>query len=94
MKKRQESNDEGKVWKFRRITAQEGPLRDTDKNYNGSKYNVMIELENGETTSEPLTIIAADDPITCAIYASENDLLELDGWKRFKGQAKRQKKLL
>ena len=54
----------------------------------------MIEWENGETTSEPLTIIAAGDPVTCAIYASEDDLLELDGWKRFKGQAKQQKKLL
>ena len=73
---------------------QKGPLVDTDKTYNRSKYNVMIEWENGETTSGPLTTIAADDPITCAIYASENDLLELDGWKRFKGQAKQQKKLL
>jgi hypothetical protein len=29
----------------------------------------MIELENGEITPEPLATIAADDPVTCAIYA-------------------------
>jgi len=39
----------------------------------------MIEWENGEITSEPLTIIAADDPVTCAIYAKENGLTLTDG---------------
>ena len=29
--------------------------------------------------TEPLSIIAADDPVTCAVYAKENDLLALDG---------------
>jgi hypothetical protein len=28
-----------------------------------------MEWENGEITEEPLAIIAADDPVTCAIYA-------------------------
>jgi hypothetical protein len=36
----------------------------------------MIEWENGEITQEPLRVIAADDPISCAIYASENGLLD------------------
>jgi hypothetical protein len=53
----------------------------------------MIEWENGEITSEPLAVIAADDPVTCALYAKENDLLELDAWKRFKPIARRQQKL-
>jgi hypothetical protein len=44
-------------------------------------YNVMIEWENGEVTSEPLSAIAVDDPMMCAIYAKDNNLLELDGWK-------------
>ena len=81
------------IWKFKRITAHEGPLTSKHSNYKGSKYNVMVEWENGEITSEPLSIIAADDPVTCAIYARDNNLLELDGWKRFKRLAKRQKKL-
>mmetsp|Transcript_13186 Transcript_13186/g.23919 ORF Transcript_13186/g.23919 Transcript_13186/m.23919 type:complete len:235 (-) Transcript_13186:1278-1982(-) len=53
----------------------------------------MIEWENGEITLEPLAVIAADDPITCAVYGKENVLLELESWKRFKPIAKRQKKL-
>ena len=40
----------------------------------------MIEWENGEITREPLSIIAADDPVTCAIYAKDNDLLDTATW--------------
>jgi hypothetical protein len=54
-------------------------------------YIVMVEWENGEITAEPLTITAADDPVTCAINAKENNLLDLPGWKWFKGIAKWQK---
>ncbi len=91
----EQQNDDGiKLWKFKRISAHEGPLKSTDPTYKGSKYNVMIEWENGEITSEPLSIIAADDPVTCAIYARDNNLLETDGWKWFKAIAKRDKKLL
>jgi hypothetical protein len=80
------------VWKFSRIVAHEGPLKPTDRTYKGSKFNVMIEWENGETTTEPLRLIAADNPVMCAIYARDNNLLDLPGWKRFKGLAKRQRK--
>jgi Reverse transcriptase (RNA-dependent DNA polymerase) len=71
------TRDEGSdiQWKFRRIVSHE---------YKGSQCNVLIEWENGEITSEPLKIIAADDPVTCAIYARENDLLDKPGSKRFK----------
>ena len=44
----------------------------------------MVEWETGEITEEPLSLIAADDPVTCAIYAKTRDLLHLDGWKRLK----------
>ena len=54
----------------------------------------MGEWENGEITSEPLNIIAADDPVTCAIYVDENDLLELPGCKRFRSIAKKRKKMI
>jgi hypothetical protein len=55
-------------------------------------YNIMIEWENGETTSEPLKAIAKDDPVKCAIYAKDNGLLDLPGWKQVKSIAKCQKK--
>ena len=84
----------GILWKYKRIVGHEGPLTEDDKTYNGSSYNVMIEWENGEITSEPLSMIAADDPVTCTLYAIEKDLLHVDGWKRFKRIAKNQKKLI
>ena len=59
----------------------------------GSKYNVQVEWETGEITFEPLSIIAADDPVTCAAYAKENGLLALEGWCRFRNLAKKDKVL-
>ena len=59
----------------------------------GSKYNVQVEWETGEITFEPLSIIAADDPVTCAAYDKENDFLALEGWHRFRSLAKKGKVL-
>jgi hypothetical protein len=67
-----DTSGEDVLWKFKRITAHQGPITQNDKNWNGSRYNVMIEWENGEITSEPVSTIAADDPVTCAIYAKTN----------------------
>ncbi|MEC8171189.1 MAG: reverse transcriptase domain-containing protein, partial [Candidatus Thermoplasmatota archaeon] len=53
-----------------------------------------MEWENGEITPEPLSIIAKDAPVACAIYARDNNLLDTPGWKRFRKIAKNQKKLL
>ena len=36
---------------------------------------------------------AADDPVTCAAYAKENDLLAVEGWCRFRNLAKKDKVL-
>jgi hypothetical protein len=63
-----DETEETTTWKFKRITAHEGPLTRTHPSWNKSPYSVMIEWENGEITSEPLAVIAADDPVTCAIY--------------------------
>ena len=83
-----EENDCEKVWKFKCITSHQGPLNPSHPDYKGSSYNVMIEWENGEITAEPLSTIAADDPVTCAIYAKDNDLLNLPAWKRFRAIAR------
>jgi hypothetical protein len=80
------------IWKFKRIVSHQDPLTPKHHNYKGSTYNVMVEWENGDTTMEPLQIIAQDDPVTCAIYAKNNGLLDTPGWKHFKSIAKRQKK--
>ena len=81
------------LWKFKKIVSHQGPIDKNHPDYNGSSYNVRVEWENGELTDEPLAIIAADDPVTCAIYARDKNLLDKPGWQRFRGIAKRQKKL-
>ena len=43
----------------------------------------MAEWETGEITEEPLSIIAQDDPVTCAAYAKEQNLLHLPKWNKF-----------
>jgi len=88
----QESNNDI-LWHFHHIIKHDGPLNRSNPDWKGSLWNVAIEWENGEITIEPLSIIGADDPVTCAIYARDNNLLDLDGWKRFKRIAKRQKKV-
>ena len=54
----------------------------------------MIEQENREITSEPLSIIRADNLATCAIYTRKNNLLKEPRQKRFTRLAKQEKKLL
>jgi hypothetical protein len=72
----------------------QGPLLWHDKGYNGSRFNVLVKWENGEITTEPLSVIAADDPVTCAVYAREHDLLDVEGWKCFRNLAKCEKHFL
>ena len=89
----QDETQEG-VWKFKSIDGHQGPLTKNDKAYKGSKYNLKVTWETGEVTYEPLAMMIKDDPVTVAVCAKENNLLETAGWKRLKGIAKRQKKLL
>ena len=63
------------LYKFRAIVGHQEPLSPQDENYKDSKYNVMVEWGTGEITEEPLSLIAADDPVTCATYAKKHDLL-------------------
>jgi hypothetical protein len=39
-------------------------------------------------------VIAADDPVTCAVYAREHELLDVEGWKCFRNLAKHKKHFL
>ena len=71
----QEQHDD--LYKFWAITGHQGPLSPQDENFKGSKYSVMVEWETGEITEEPLSLIAADDPVTCAVYAKKHDLPHL-----------------
>ena len=57
------------LYRFRAIIGHQGPLLASDPDWKGSKYNVQVEWETGEITFGPLSIIAADDPVTWAAYA-------------------------
>ena len=90
-------NDDNEIrdalFKFTAHIGHQGPLKLTDPNWNGCKYNVLVDWETGEKTYEPLSVLAADDPVTCAMYAKENDLLHIDGWNRLRNFAQRDKTL-
>ena len=87
----QDNSMDQELYRSRAIIGNEGPLKVTDPNRKGSKWNVQIEWETGEITFEPLSVIAADDPITCAAYEKEKYLYNLDGWKRLRRLIKKQK---
>ena len=53
------SND---LYKFRALIGHLEPLKATDHNWKGCKYNVFVDWETGEMTYEPLSVLAADDP--------------------------------
>jgi len=48
------------------------------------QWFVLVNWEDGSATWEPLSVIANDDPVTCALYAKDNNLLDTPGWKRFR----------
>lgn len=73
------SEDDIIEWKFKKISAYEGPLPQSHPKCNGSPCSLTIEWENGEITSEPLSIIAANDLVSCTICTRNNDLLDKPG---------------
>ena len=89
----QDNSMDKELYRFRAIIGHEGPLKVTDPNWKGSKWNVQLESETAEITFEPLSVIAADDPISCAAYAKEDNLYNIDGWKRFRHLIRKENQL-
>ena len=91
------ANEDNKIsddlYKLRALIGHQGPLKPTDPIWKGCKDNVLVEWETGEKTYEPLSVLAENYSVTYATYAKENDLLHIDGWKRFRNLAKRDKTL-
>ena len=52
-------------------------------------WQVQVTWSDGSSTWEPPSIILVDDPVSCVRYAKEQDLLNTQGWKRFRQLAKR-----
>jgi hypothetical protein len=87
-----ELNDPDMHWTFKAITEHQGPISSSDARYKGSSYNVLVHWEDGSETFEPLSVMAKADPLTCALYAKDNDLLDTPGWKSLKRIANREVK--
>jgi hypothetical protein len=88
----EEAEDANAGWAFKAITGHHGPIASTHQDYKGSSYNLTVLWEDNSEMYEPLVEMIKDDPVSCAIYAKENDLLDTPGWKSLKRIAKREKK--
>eukprot|EP00531_Pseudo-nitzschia_arenysensis_P008891 CAMPEP_0116125882 /NCGR_PEP_ID=MMETSP0329-20121206/6042_1 /TAXON_ID=697910 /ORGANISM="Pseudo-nitzschia arenysensis, Strain B593" /LENGTH=1908 /DNA_ID=CAMNT_0003619941 /DNA_START=154 /DNA_END=5877 /DNA_ORIENTATION=+ len=87
---RDQLEEEGMVWKFRRVIGHR-QVNHRDPKYKNSGTNVSVEWENGEITEEPLKWMIKEDPIPMAQYALDNGLLDTDGWRSLKRIANRRK---
>ena len=58
------------------LIAHNGSLSKLHLNYNGLPYNLRIEWENEEIANELLSIIVADNLISCTIYTQDCNLLD------------------
>ena len=89
------------VWTFKKILSHK-KVRKGDKDCRGAGTNCFVLWSAGEQTWEPpcdrsgKSGLWIDDPVTVAIYARDNGLLDKPGWKLpgLKKIAKTQKKLI
>ena len=79
----EEPTDVKRLFIFKKILSPHGPIMPNDPPYYGSSWNLKIEWEGGSRT-EPLDLIGADNPASCAKYADEHELLDTPGWKHFR----------
>jgi hypothetical protein len=89
---REYNNEDSHHWKFLTILGHiHTPVGHKDRM--GSDYNVRTGWETRAVSVEPLDFLAKDIPVDLAMYAKKHDLLEKEGWKRFRRIANRDKHL-
>jgi len=91
--KAKEEGDMDQPWTFKEILAHKGLLTKHSPNWKHSKYNVQVLWDDGSTTWEPLNVICKDDPVTCAKYGQEHNLMDLPGWKFMPKEARRRRRV-
>jgi hypothetical protein len=80
---REHTNEDGHHWKFRTILGHiHTPVGHKERM--GSDYNVKTGWETGAVSIEPLDFLAKDIPVDLAMNGKKHDLLEKEGWKRFR----------
>ena len=77
----QQADEEVQIHIYKDIVGHVGSLNPRSKNYKGSSFNLKVEWMDGTVTEEPLSTMAKDDPVSCARYGMNNNLLNKPGWK-------------
>ena len=86
---RENNNENGNYWRFRKIISHS--LIPGKKVKKKTKIEIQVVWETGATSTESFEALRKDIPVDLSIYTKENNLLELDGWDRFKRLADRSK---
>ena len=79
---RENNNEDGDYWRFRKILSYSFISSKKEKHKTGIELQVV--WETGATSTESFEALRKDIPVDFAIYAKENNLLELDGWDTLK----------
>ena len=86
---RENNNEDGDYWRFRKILCHS--LLSGKKVRDRTGIELQVVWETGATSTESFEALRKDIPVDLAIYAKENNLLELDGWDTLKQLANRLK---
>ena len=79
---RENNNKDGDYWRFRKIISHSLIPGKKEKNKTG--IEIQVAWETGATSTESVEALKKDISVNFAIYAKENNLLELDGWDTLK----------
>ena len=75
------------------ITSHQGPFKIGQIGYKGSTFNITVQWDDRDITSEKLATIAQEYPMLCATYAKKHKLLNQPGWKHLRRYLKTNKKI-
>ena len=76
-----------------KVTRKVVEISDHENGHRAENSNFILDIGIGEDTFEPFPVIAADDPVTCAAYAKQHDLLASEGWCRLRNLSRKDKVL-
>ena len=86
---RETNNEDGNYWQFSKIISHS--ILPGNKVKNRTGIEVQVVWETGATSMESFEALRKDISVDLAIYAKENNLLELDGWNTLNRLASRSK---
>ena len=79
---RENNNNDSDYWRFRKILNHSLIPGKKEKDKTG--IEILVYWETDATSTESFKALKKDIPVDLAIYAKENNLLELDGWDTLK----------